>query len=66
MKKRNQRKRKEKKKKIQGFKYIITLWTNNLTLGLDLEAKRIEEDAIWNLIVLEVIIARLGIIAELR
>jgi len=34
-------------------------------LGLDLEAKKIEEDIIWNLMVLEIIIARLDIIAEL-
>jgi len=40
-------------------------WVNNLTLGLGLEAKKIERDAIWNLIVLEVIIAKLNIIAEL-
>jgi len=30
-----------------------------------LEAKKIEEDIIWNLMVLEIIIARLDIIAEL-
>jgi len=34
-------------------------------LGLGLEAKKIEEDIIWNLMVLEIIIARLDIIAEL-
>jgi len=34
-------------------------------LGLDLEAKRTEEDVIWGLIVLEVVIARLGVTAEL-
>jgi len=39
---------------------------NNLTLGLDLKAKIIGGDAIWSLIVLEVVIARLGIIAELE
>jgi len=34
-------------------------------LGLGLEAKKIEEDIIWNLMVLEIIIARLCITAEL-
>ena len=34
-------------------------------MGLDLEAKKIEEDIIWNLMVLEIIIARLYITAEL-
>jgi len=34
-------------------------------LGLGLEAKKIEEDIIWNLMVLEIIIARLYITAEL-
>ena len=34
-------------------------------MGLGLEAKKIEEDIIWNLMVLEIIIARLYITAEL-
>jgi len=39
-------------------------WIKNLTLSLDLEAKGIREDAIWGLIDLEVVIARLDITAE--
>ena len=35
-----------------------------MTLGLGLKAKRIEEGAIWDLMVLDIIIARLGIIAK--
>lgn len=35
-------------------------------LGLGLETKRTEEDTIWDLIILEVIITRLDIIVELR
>jgi len=39
--------------------------TNYLTLSLYLEVKRTGEDIIWGLIVLEVVIARLDITAEL-
>lgn len=39
-------------------------YTNYLTLGLYLEAKKTGEDTIWDLIVLEVVIARLDITAE--
>ena len=35
-----------------------------MTLGLGLKAKRIEEGAIWGLMVLDIIIAELGIIAK--
>jgi len=34
-------------------------------LGLDLEAKKTEEDIIWDLMVLEVVIARLDMTTEL-
>jgi len=36
-----------------------------LTLGLGLKTKETKESAIWDLMVLEIIIAGLGIIAEL-
>ena len=39
-------------------------WAKNLTLSLGLEAKGIGEDAIWGLMGLEIVIARLGVIAE--
>ena len=42
----------------------FTTYVNYLILGLYLEAKKTGEDTIWDLIVLEVVIARLDIIAE--
>jgi len=43
----------------------FVFWVNDLTLGLGLEAKKIERGAIWNLIVLGIIIAKLNITAKL-
>ena len=44
----------------------FVVWANDLTLDLGLKAKKIGKGAIWSLMVLDIFIARLSVIAELR